>query len=330
MFEVIYRWNVARPDLAAEEFASKIELRGYRLENTGLTGEFANNLALDKIRPLSVGEIATNICPSKRDLYFSKGLNRVTIADKKTWGRKAGKFVENYFYHVLPYNKQILRGKYSFLRNKIDSYSAKYFYENQKSIGELEELELKSDKQTGDTLKLVNMLTQAGRAEFILKGLNDKLKRFYDITTSRILIEKQLNPETNRLGINAPTTPDFIIPHAGIIGDIKTGTNFKMDYTLTCAGYALAYENEYKQPINWGSIFFVPTHTSSKYYKATTYPQVYFFPIDDILRQWFLEERDNAYNIISQTSVPNFPTKKNQCNFCKYKAKCLQDGLVIE
>ncbi|MFZ1520332.1 MAG: CRISPR-associated protein Cas4 [Ignavibacteriaceae bacterium] len=330
MFEVLYKWNATRPDLDVEEFGSKVELRGYEVQNVGLNGEFLTQLGAGKIEPLSVGDIASKYCPTRRDLYFLKGQNKVRGTDKKTWARKAGKLVEEFFYSQLDIESTIKKGKYSFYKRKANAYFSKYFNSRDNQISKLKELEEESGKLGGDTDWLINMLKQTARSELILKVLNEKLRRYYNISRKNLFVEKELHPDIFTIGINTPAKPDFIIPKASIIGDIKTGKFFEKTYTLTCAGYALAYENEFKKPINWGAIFFFPIHTTSKYYRATTYPQVHFFPIDDSLRQWFLDERDEAYEMASKISAPSFPTEKKQCYFCKYKDKCITDGLILE
>ena len=191
-------------------------------------------------------------------------------------------------------------------------------------------LEEAGDKQIGDTEWLLNTVKQNGRSEFVLKYVNKKLKRYFDISSNDIHIEKKINSNLEITGINSPTTPDFIIPKHNIIGDIKAGIKFEITYPLTCAGYAIAYENEYEVDINWGVIYFIPIHTNSKYSRVITYPQVHFFPIDNRLRQWFLDIRDEAYQTIAQKQPPKFPSDMNYCPRCKYKEYCISKGLELE
>ena len=332
MFEVISRWNSSRPDLLNSEFINKISLRGYKHDLVGLTGEFVLKLKDENnpLNKLSVGDIASMICPTRRDLYLSKGINKIKVRDKKTWGRSVGKFVEEYYYNLFPKESVGHKEKYSFIRRKADDISNSFFKSKNETINKLIKLEEEGSKREGDTIWLKNMMKQNGRTEFTIKLLNRRLRKHFDISMSDIIIEKEINPKTEIIGINSPTKPDFVIPKHKIIGDIKTGEKFEAYYPLTCAGYALAYENEFQTDINWGVIYFVPTHTTTKYYRVMTYPQIHFFPIDEYLRSWFLEIRDEAYNTITQKTAPKFPESKIHCLFCKYKDFCISDGLKIE
>ena len=332
MFEVVFRWNACRPDLEANDFIDKITLRGYIPQNVGLTGEFINKLRSNKIKPLSVGDITSKICPTRRDVYYSKGPQQTTTRNIPTWGREAGKLVEQYYYDLFPRSVKTHKEKYTSIHKRADRYSRKFFTIKEKKIIELERLEEDSDKIEGDSKWLVNIINQSGRAEFALKILNRFSKDSFNIDSQHVKIKTQINPKLEDTGINSPSEPDFIIPNHSLIGDIKSGSEFLKTFPLTCAGYALAYENEYHININWGVIYFVPTHTTSNYYRAITYPQVYFFPIDENLRTAFLNMRDRAYDIISRGDPPNFPSEneRGNCPYCKYKDHCVSLGLQLE
>jgi len=72
----------------------------------------------------------------------------------------------------------------------------------------------------------------------------------------------KIQPTPIQIGISTPATPDFLIEKYGAVGDIKSGVKFEDHYLLTCAGYAIAYENwkrKEKRDINFGIIYFFPT-----------------------------------------------------------------------
>lgn len=345
MLEVITKWNLTRPDEVITDFVAQITLRGYSVD-AQLPGEFLLPLTEDKIKPLSVGYIADRICPTRRDLYFQKGLSKVKAKDSKTWGREAGRFVENYFYglrqtsltHVKPlealedfihrtsqYNLSVQGRNYSKLHVAGEKFTSTYFDEKEESIETLKSLELVSGK-SGDTTWLLKILTCGGRADLASRLLHSILRENNSASAADLEIQRDVAPNINT-GINAPTQPDFIISRFKVVGDIKTGDRFKDMYQLTCAGYALAYENETGKDINWGSIYFIPTRNSSRYAQVINYPQLHIFPINQELRQWFLDNRDEAYSIISKAAPPNFPTEKDQCPYCKYYKHCTDDGL---
>ena len=108
---------------------------------------------------------------------------------------------------------------------------------------------------------------------------------------------------------------------------------FKSFHQLTCAGYALAYENYFGKGknIDWGIIYFFPTRNPSAMVRPLTFAQIYIFPIDDNLRTWFKDVRNEAYNVVSKDNAPNLPSEDNfdHCHNCRYKEFCIKNGLKL-
>lgn len=331
MFDVVFRWNACRPDLESNDFVDTITLRGYNSKDVGLTGEFITKLHSKQIRELSVGDITSKICPKGRDVYLRKGPRQIKAKDgATTWGRETGKFIEQYYYDLFPRGIKTHKQKYISTQKQADKYSRKFFNSKAKKIDEITDLEESSNIRDGDTKWLINIMKQSCRAEIAIKILNRLSKDSFNIDLQDIKIKAQINSKIEVTGISARSEPDFIAPKHKIIGDIKTGERFEDYYPLTCAGYALAYENEFETDINWGAIYFVPKYTNSEYFNVITYPQIHFFPIDEKLREWFLENRDEAYNIISNKDAPGFPNDLTKCPSCKYKSHCVEEGLVLK
>ena len=334
MFRIINTWNLVCPENGLKDVVACIKLRGYNKE-TFLTGEFARKLANEDIRPLSVSNIADKYCPTRRDLYFYKGINRLHSAGpQEIWGGKAGYIVEEYVECIFGHGNSNASDKYTSLIGKGDNLHCGFVRDKSKSLEGLRCLEENSlSVKEGDTDWLLALLSNNGRAELGVKILHSMLKEADSLDTKHIEIRKEIEPQIAQIGINSPATPDFIIPEYGIVGDIKTGIEFKPHFQLTCAGYSLAYENwkKKKDDINWGIIYFFPTRNPSAYVRPITFTQIYIFPLDDYLRQWFLDIRDEAYNIISKDNPPNFPgaDKKMQCHYCRFKDHCINQGLKL-
>lgn len=339
MFQVIATWNLSRPDEEMRDSVEGIELRGYDPE-TFLTGNFAVKLRDQEIKPLSVGNIADKYCPTRRDLYFYKGINRLRGYRQKNWGQKVGYFVESYIETIL--NEKQVNSNLTYSRLKAQGQGMhkrfKVSKNTRKSIKELRKLEISSQGvKEGDSEWLLTLLNNNGRAELGLRHLHSLLKESNSLNVNEMKIREGINPDLKQIGINAPVEPDFIAPHLGIVGDIKTGTKFEAWYQLTCTGYALAYENgpgsKDKININWGIIYFFPTRNPSAYVRPVTFAQVYIFPIDDKLRNWFLADRNQAYNIISKKKPPILPREKSEkyhCPYCRFKNYCLDEGLRLD
>lgn len=346
MFRVIVMWNLTRPDQELGEIVNNITLRGYN-KDTFITGEFAWKIAEEKIRPLSVSDIADRHCPTRRDLYFRKGLNRLSGRKRrgiKTWGSEAGNLVENYVFSVFESSQGFTNPKYNNIIHVSNMSHDCYISHNVDSIKELRKLEEKFPDEKGNTEWLEKLLKSNGRAEFAFQYLNEILKEDISVNSediscgeyAKIDKPRKRKKHVQQIGINLPATPDFIIPEYGIVGDIKTGIEFKPHFQLTCTGYALAYENVKgegeENHINWGIIYFFPTRNPSLFRKSITFAQVYIFPIDDYLRSEFLAKRDEAYAIISASQKPPLPpsNERKHCIYCRFREICIQDGLDLE
>ncbi len=338
MFQVVLMWNLTLPEQELGDNVKNIKLRGYN-EDAFLTGEFAWKIAENEIKPLSASNIADKYCYTRRDLYFAKGTNRPSDLprDMTTWGGKAGYLVENYVRGIV--NNNIGGSSYSSVLKDSDNNHNDFINGNKGKIGDLKRLEKTDPGENGNTDLLIKLLKINGRVEFALKILNKILKKntlltVNDIETEEIDIKENREDHIKQIGINLPSSPDFIVPKYGVAGDIKTGTEFKSHFQLTCASYALAYENVKGKgnDINWGIIHFLPTRNPSWFVKPITFAQIYIFPIDDYLRQWFIVERDKAYSIISKKEPPEFPpeNKREHCRHCKYKKYCQSQGLEVD
>ena|SRR2546426_1851828 len=332
MFEVITKWNLAKPNEEMKDSVANITLRGYN-NDTFLTGEFAKKIHLKEIKALSLNTIVGKYCPTRRDLYFEKGVNRLNgCKSRPTWGRKAGYVVEDYMVSILNNRNNV--SAYSALIKNARNIDRNFRVTKKSSLTNLASLETSSyGIKYGATDWLKVLLSNMGRAELGLKLLHSAIKEKNSLDIKQIELKPNIITNPSQIGINAPATPDFMIPEFGVVGDIKTGTNFVSYFLLTCAGYALAYENSKgkNNDINWGIIYFFPTRFNSDYVKPLTFAQIYIFPIDDLLREWFTDIRDQAYNIISNTTVPEFPLEiqRENCIACRFKDHCKSLGLDL-
>ncbi len=340
MMQIITSWNLGSPYRSAKKIIDEITLRGYESEEVFLTGEIAARIKENKVSPLSVGDIADAKCPTRRDLYFKKGINKPKgIKETPRWGRKAGQIIEKYLYESFDESCNVKRTKsYRGIHRRLDIFSKKFFSNNNSTFSELERLRTRPEE---DPTWLLNLLKINGRAELGLSFLHSKLIKsgdkeidIRDIQTNKAN-SLEINPNPLQIGINTGSRPDFRVSKLGIIGDIKSGTGgFQDYYLLTCTGYALANENELgkKGDINFGIIYLLPTR-HSEIIRPISFAQIYIFPIDDKLRQWFIDTRNHAYEVISQKSIPSFPdiSKTKECGLhCKYFDYCKNQGLVYE
>lgn len=336
MFQVISMWNLSNPDEEMAESLEKVEYRGYTPEKTYLTSQFANKISKGIINPLAVGNIADQNCPARRDLYYEKGSNReYRRRGSKMWGRTAGPVSQRYLASLFSeYLKKRNSRDYAKVAKRIDTFSSFFRRDNEKEIQKLHKL---ARKEYEDPNRLLKTLAVNGRIEMAAKMLHTTLsknKHYMNLDDLSLEYEGkkiEFHPNPIEIGINKPSTPDFFIEKFKAVGDIKTGVYFDVRYLLTCTGYALAFENWKKMDINWGLIYFIPSRIPIEYAKPITYAQLYIFPIDDVLRGWFLEERIKAYEIVSENAPPDFPEDKDKCekSKCKYTKACKEMGWNI-
>lgn len=336
MYQVITIWNLSKPNEEITDSIQNIRLRGYN-HQTFLPSQYAFKLKKKEVKSLSVSNIADRYCPSRRDLYIEKGINKPRTKKRKTWGRIAGTIADRYISSLLTEIRcEEEKNTYSDIKNKISKFHNDFLNENCKIISKLKSSEKYSfGVEAGDTEWFLKLLSYNGRVELSMKLIHSILRIKDDLNIDHLQVNRiQIRPKTMQIGISSPVSPDFIIPDFGIVGDIKTGKRFREHFLLTCAGYALAYENEKGEgnDINWGIIYFFPSYAKSKYVKFITFAQIYIFPIDDHLRRWFIDARDEAYKIISRETIPDFPpeTERENCKYCKYLHYCQQQGLEVK
>ena len=326
MYQVINVVNVLDP---FEEIYGKVtvsdELRGDNSEIL-VTGEFASAINKGTIFPLSVNEVSNQYCPTGRDVYISKGLNRPQsgkIRDgSPSFERTAGMIGENFFVEIL---SDEIKGKKSYKELKGDS--DQYFVNFLGSKKKLKELKNESSR---DYDIFLSQLRSSSRVEAtvsnFLSGFTDK-----KITKDNIEFHRSLNPNS-LTGISKDSKPDFLIPNLKLVGDIKSGEALRDSDLLTCTGYAIAYENDIREYIDWGMIYFFKAKNRVKYGNYVSLPQVYIFPIDNSLREWYIQRRDRALTIAKMDDYPPFPQEEDRkdCHHCKFESFCVEKGLVIK
>lgn len=337
MFQIIALWNLTRPDLEIKNSIEEINLRGYNSDPTTglfLTGQFASKIANKEIKSLSVSDISDRYCPTRRDLYYKKGVNRPRRNQKSTWGTTAGKIVENFLFDLFIKEKNKKYGtNYQNIRKINDQFSRSFRLSNKKDFEKLTQL-MGQDYEAPEWL--LKLLNNNGRVELGMKLLHSIMfNSNEDVDLNNLQLNSagslKLKPKPTELGVSSPAEPDFLIEKYKVVGDIKSGTEFKSFHQLTCTGYALAYENEKRKDINWGIIYFFPTRKPRAYVKPITFAQIYIFPIDNSLRKWFLYFRNQDYSVISNNKPPKFPeeNKRQHCEFCQFRGLCKNEGLKI-
>ncbi len=326
-------WNSTKPHESLADLVEGITHRGYSKE-AFLPTEFRSSIANGEIKTLSVSDIASSVCQTRRDVYQSKGVGRVRgRSTRKTWGRRAGTFVENHICTIPGSRACSGIDSYRKLIELGTSAHSRFTSTNSAKIKELKGLEGKPLLgKEGDTGWLLRLMNCNANSELGMAVAHSALVDERAVDLVRLRRHVAIHPAPTQIGLSDMAVPDFIAARFGLIGDIKSGTVYEEHFPLTCAGYALAYENGHqsrRRNIDWGAIYFFPTINTNRYVRHITFPQVYFFPIDDDLRNWFQEIRNKTYRIIADKTPPGFPADKTSCHHCKWLMWCQKDGLRI-
>lgn len=104
-----------------------------------------------------------------------------------------------------------------------------------------------------------------------------------------LVLEQKL--DGSLLGLSSNLSSDAFVFSEPMIVDLKFGApqNF---HRLTTTGYALVMESIYEYPVNIGCIVY------GQFKNGRLYIQKDFHIINDELRQWFIEERDEKMRIV--------------------------------
>lgn len=315
MLQIIPALSLINSKKEYKDAINNISLRGYQNKApVAIPADFITGLKDGTLKPLSVDSITNVFCPAKRDLYMSRVLNK---EGKVNWGRRAGGVIDDFvkkFTSQYKNDSTISRiKKYQCLLEKSSKYIS--VFSRKKEWVNLSKFKTCPEE---DENWLLRTLDYTLRHELMILRVSKILSRN---DSKKIDIQEiRLNPNSKILGISSPSTPDFVIPKISVIGDIKTGIEFKHHFRLAVAGYALAYENQFKKDMNLGIVYFFPTRQ-----KDISFARLHIFVIDDVLRRDFLEMRNEALATIlaSQKHNLNFASI-DECRdlSCKFIDEC--------
>lgn len=339
MYHISSGWLLHDIPFSLLEESRRITLRGYHEELVRLS-DFAWGV------PLSVDDIVSDVCPVRKDLYNDKarGLKGTQKNGRMTWGRLTGMIVEPYCTGLLgKFDDLYTTGRkitYQSLINDVNTYSEEFF--SQESIHrKLRELtKTAADEGLYPARHIQLILQYSARNELAFLGADwvlgggpngavPKLTERVPIVVDKAALK--IHPKSDLIGISDPATPDFLLKGVSLVGDVKSGVGFKHTYQLTCAGYALARESELGPAgdTNFGIVYFIETHSP-----VPAPARAYFFVISDALRRAFIDRRDDAFNVLSQSILTKQPPditpvkRKVHCIHCKFLDVCDSDRLA--
>lgn len=261
------------------------ELRGWNWNQPPLEPVYDQKLALY--------EIANSYCPTNRDLF----LRRVDgIRSKPNAAMLRGKVLHQTLVDILVKSKKLV------YQHGVDNY--------QKVIQELSRApKINLDQYQGqlNEKELANLVMEAEmvagfEASRIIARIQEILfKQPYIAEDSLValvvpvVVEQKL--DGSFLGLSPNLSADAFTFSEPMIIDLKFGEPQKF-HRLTTTGYALVMEAIYEFPVNLGCL----VYASLKNGRLLVKKDIHI--IDDELRQWFIEERDEKMRMIYEEIDP--------------------------
>ena len=318
MFSVAFQEITERKTEHLKQDAEGIKVRGF---NPGSPVEVPADL---KGKNLPVHLLSNLYCPTDKYTYLYSIGKRPKIM---TWLSFQGHAVENVYFHILR----------EFKKQKFEKLAKKGVYDTTIAIGNKEITIVEEDikKSIAKGKFLINPDRE------MINTFIDNLKRLvnYESLLASSLVEYRLSQKYEKsistcidfafpfiirpqflhgynLGFSEPVEADFIY-NSKILGDIKTG-EYRSFFQNTLAAYALAYENQNKTSMNFGTILnpdFSDDEVTINYEKAR------IVVIDDIMRKAFLVFRNDKLSKLKSGIVPNLAPIE-VCRNCRFYNEC--------
>jgi CRISPR-associated protein Csa1 len=275
---------------------------------------------------LSVGDIASGYCPTYRDLYLMKLKHKRT---SESWGRYTGRKIhETYESLVKQVQLYVLQNEENLanldLGTAISNSTSQLVDDLTSDFGEKSRrMKDKPDQAAFNLFK--SELSKILRFEGKLAGslLDASIATGFDIKISSELAKlfpiQVMEPSLTALplGFSPGVKPDFLVGPR-FIGDIKTGPP-KQFHKLTVAAYALAYEYQTEEPMDFGIVFHVaPSPTRS----VPDYRGTEFFVISDKFRRAVIATRNRKFQILKEMKDPGEQAEDALCIDCPFYPGC--------
>ena len=273
------------------------ELRGWNWNQPPMEPVYDTKLALY--------EVANSYCPTNRDLF----LRRVAgVKARPSAAMLRGKLLHQvlvdvlvrakkliYFHGVTNYN-EILQGNKMPLKNNYEQYRSQFSEEEYNSL--IRDAETLADFETARIVARIQeiLIKQPYIAEDSLVSL-----------AIPVVLEQKL--DGSFLGLSSNLSSDAITFSEPMIIDLKFGEPKKF-HRLTTTGYALVMEAIHEFPVNLGCL----VYAEFKNGRLSVKKDIHI--IDDELRQWFIEERDEKMRMIYEEIDPGIG--QSCYNTCPY------------
>lgn len=243
---------------------------------------------------LGVYEIGARYCPSARDLYLRRVLSARAQPNE---AMQAGSFYHAVLVEVLTRAKRLL-----YVHGVSGHRQALSALHEPEVDGAADRFRTTLDAVVWEEMVLRGKVLWEFEANRITARVQDVLSRYPYINEDAlvalavpVVVEQKLNGTF--LGLSPHLSADAVMTAEPLVLDLKFGEPRDF-HRLSTAGYALAMEAVYEYPVNLGCIVYADFREGRWVIRKD------FHIIDDELRQWFLEERDEKMRIIFEEMDP--------------------------
>jgi CRISPR-associated protein Csa1 len=272
------------PQARQRDIAS--ELRGWNWDKPPLSPIY------DNIK-LGVSDIANNYCPSNRDLYLRRVMEIKTPANRPML---EGGLLHDMLCHMIIAIKRLIYQHGASCLKQLETLDRSDFFsvmDRANGVLSLEDI---------DVIKAKMEVLWEYEYHSIYNRMQNVLAVQSHIGTDALValalpvtVEQKLNGSF--LGLSAHLSVDAFVFSEPMVVDIKFGKKQRF-HNLSVTGYALVMESLYEYPINAGCIVY-PSFSEGR----LTIERDFCF-IDDELRQWFIEERDERMRMVHEEIDP--------------------------
>jgi len=288
------------PQARQRDIAS--ELRGWNWDKPPLSPIY------DTVK-LGVAEIANNYCPSNRDLYLRRVMGIKTPANRPML--EGGLLHDMLCRMIIAIKRVIYQHGVSCLK-QLDTLDRNDFFNVLNTAnGVLSPEDISVIKAKMEVLWEYEYHSIYNRMQNVLAVQPHIGPDALVALALPVTVEQKLNGSF--LGLSAHLSVDAFVFSEPMVVDIKFGKKERFHH-LSVTGYALVMESLYEYPINAGCIVY-PSFAGDR----LSIERDFCF-IDDELRQWFVEERDERMKMVHEEIDPGLA---QQCpEICSLWGEC--------
>jgi len=263
---------------------------------------------------LPVWEIATSICPTRRDAWIRHKLLKKSIPTTvhQAKGFVVHRIVSSMFLKAkklvyLGYDElrdELVKQAQKDLENELREMSKSVNFE-EKDLRNLEEFCVKIAKW--EATRIESKVLEV-KAKYPFLNEESLVQLSFPIATETIV-------DGSLLGLSKYLRADAAWMLGGIIFDVKLGRKEEW-HRLQVAGYALAFESVFERPVDIGCTVYV-----SKVGDGIKVDRD-FYIVSDFLRSEFLEKRDELQMMLLRDVEPDVAEKCPK--FCVFRSFCFK------